>query len=227
MATASAHGPLPRLCIALGSEIAPYILARLDDPDANVRFYVALVFQELRAANAVGPLARLAFDDDRDVRTIAMRVLETYHGDSSYARAVQVLRRELQSPDTKRRQRAIRAMGTLRDIDSLARLVSALDDDLEIAAAALTALCSISGQHLGMASARWTAWLEENRDRSRIDWMIDSLEHSDPAVRRWAAEELHRVTGNRLDFDPNADEPGRAEAIERWRAWAQEHGQAH
>ncbi len=218
--TASAHGPLLRLCIALGSEVSPFILARLDDPDANVRFYVALLFQELRAADAVVPLSRLAFDDDRDVRTIAMRVLETYHGESSYPRAVQALRRELQSPDPTRRLRAIRAMGTIRDIDSLGELIAALDDELETAAAALTALCSISGQHLGMASARWTAWLAANRDRSRIDWMIDSLEHRDPAVRRWAAVELHRVTGNRLAFDPHGDEADRSAAIERWRAWA-------
>ncbi len=218
--TASAHGPLLRLCIALGAEVTPYILARLGDPDANVRFYVALVFQELRAPDAVGPLARLAFDDDRDVRTIAMRVLETYHGEPSYARAVQGLRGELQNPDPMRRQRAIRAMGTLRDVESLGALIPALDDDLEIAAAALTALCSISGQHLGMTSARWTAWLEANGSRTRIDWMIDSLEHRDPAVRRWAAEELHRVTGQRLDFDPSAEEPIRAAGVERWRAWA-------
>jgi len=221
--TASAHGPLLRLCIALGAKVSPFVLARLDDPDPNVRFYVALVFQELRAPDAVAPLARLAFDDDRDVRTIAMRVLETYHGESSYARAVRALRRELQSPDPKRRLRAIRAMGTLRDLDSLGHLVAALDDELETAAAALTALCSISGQHLGMASARWTVWLEANRDRSRIDWMIDSLEHRDPAVRRWAAEELHRVTGNRLAFDPHGDEDARSAAIVRWRAWASEH----
>ncbi|HGG56526.1 MAG TPA: hypothetical protein ENK31_01885, partial [Nannocystis exedens] len=165
--TASAHGPLLRLCIALGPPITPFVLARIGDPDANVRFYVALVFQELRAPEAIGPLARLAFDDDRDVRTIAMRVLETYHDDPSYTRAVQALRRELTGPDPTRRQRAIQAMGMLRDIGSLDKLTEALSDDLETSAAALRALCTISGQHLGMSRDAWNTWLQDNRDRSR------------------------------------------------------------
>ncbi|MEZ4385780.1 MAG: hypothetical protein R3A79_30955 [Nannocystaceae bacterium] len=218
--SASAHGPLLRLCIALGPAIGPFILARLDDPDPNVRFYGALLFQELRASDAVPPLAHLAFDSDRDVRTIAMRVLETYHDDPRYRRAVQELRGEISSTVAKRRQQAMQAMGTLRDVAALAKLIDVLDeDDLEIGAAALTALCTITGQHLGMTSQPWRDWLAANRERARIDWMIDSLEHRDPAVRRWAYEELVRITEARVAYNPRGDEADRAAGVARWRAW--------
>lgn len=220
----SAHGPLLRLCIILGEAIAPHILPRLRDPNQNTRFYAALVFQELRSPSCVGLLADLAFDDDRDVRTIAMRVLETYHGAPGHARAVQRIRGELGNPDASRRKQAIQAMGTLRDVLSVTRLIDALDeDDLEVRAAALTSLCAITGQHLGMAPAPWRTWHLARGRMSRGEWMLESLGSQDAAVRRWAAEELVRTTGQRIPFDPRGTEEERAEAVARWRAWITEH----
>ncbi len=222
LAPPSAQSPFLRLCIAIGDELVPYILDRLAEPDPLVRFYGALVFQELRSAAAAPALAGLAFDDDADVRTMAIRVLETYGRAPTYPRAIQRLRGELASESSERRRMAITALGTVRDVASLPRLIDILaDPEPQTRSAAIASLCSITGQHFGAADARWRAWYADNGERHRIDWMLDSLGHGDVAVRRWAADELMRITGQRFPF-PAAGEPAeRAAAIDRWRAWWQ------
>jgi hypothetical protein len=216
----SAHGPHIRTAIRLGAPMVPYLLDLLDHPGPDVRFYAAFVFQELRDPRCMRSLAELAFDPSGDVRVIAMRVLETYGRLQSWNDAVDVVRAQLDSGNRTRQLYAARAVGTLRDIEAIPKLIELLaSSDRFIQEAALESLCSITGQQHGLKPHRWKAWFAEYGDHHRIEWIILSLRHRDAPVRRWAHDELVRVTGHRVPFSPMGDKDARDVAAQAWTDW--------
>jgi hypothetical protein len=223
----SAHGPLIRTSILLGGDFVPHLVDLFDHPSPDVRFYAAFVFQELRDPRAMRPLSELAFDTSGDVRVISMRVLETYSRATGFTDAVRVVRAQLDSTNRTRQLYAARAVGTLRDIDGIPKLIDMLSSrDRFVQEAALESLCSITGQQLGLKPHRWKTWYQENEHRHRIEWIIESLRHRDVPVRRWAADELTRVTGHREPFSAMGDKKARDIAVEAWTEWWEQRGRA-
>lgn len=223
----SAHGPLVRAAIRLGGELVPYLLEQFDNPDPDVRFYAAFLFQELRDPRAMIPLSHLAFDGSTDVRVIAMRVLETYSRYDGFENAAAVVRAELGSSHRTHQLYAARAVGTLRDVEAIPELIALLSSrDRFIQEAALESLCSITGQQHGLKPHRWKSWHGEHGERHRVEWIIESLRHRDLPVRRWAHDELIRVTGHRVPFSPLGDRSSREVAYQAWIEWWQRHGRA-
>ncbi|MFO0632366.1 MAG: hypothetical protein U0168_05910 [Nannocystaceae bacterium] len=221
----SAHGPLVRTAIRVGAELVPHLVDLFDHPSADVRFYAAFVFQELRDPRAMRPLSELAFDTSGDVRVISMRVLETYRRTPGFAEAARVVRAQLDSTNRTRQLYAARAVGTLRDIEAIPKLIDLLSSrDRFVQEAALESLCSITGQQLGLKPHRWKAWYADNEARHRVEWIIDSLKHRDVPVRRWAADELTRITGHRVPFSATGDKRARELAIEAWSDWWTQRG---
>ena len=223
----AAHGPLIRAAIAAGPPIVPHLLELLHHPNPDVRFYAAYLFQELRDDRCTGMLATLAFDVSGDVRVIAMRVLETYSRAEHFPLGCAYVRARLDSDDRNERLYAARAVGTLRDVQAIGRLIDLLaSKDRFIQEAAIESLCSITGQQLGLKPHRWKSWYVDNRERHRIEWIIDSLRHKDMPVRQWAAHELSRITGHRIPFSPVADKRARESAVRAWTDWWNAEGKA-
>lgn len=223
----SAHGPLVRAAIRLGGEFVPYVLEQFENTDPDVRFYTAFLFQELRDPRAMEALSHLAFDGSTDVRVIAMRVLETYSRYAGFEEATFVVRRELDSSHRTHQLYAARAVGTLRDVQAIPKLIGLLSNrDRFIQEAALESLCSVTGQQHGLKPHRWKSWHQEHGVHHRVEWIIESLRHRDLPVRRWAHDELVRVTGHRVPFSPLGDRSSREVAYQAWVEWWQRHGQA-
>src|SRR5690606_15178273 len=144
-------------------------------------------FQELRDERAMSPLATRAFDADGDVRTIAMRVPETFSRTREFQQRLAPIRTELRSENQTRPAHAARAVGTLRDVDASPALINMLEHpERRIRDIGLEALCSVTGQQCGGRSARWRTWWAANADRHRVEWIIETLSHKEAAVRRWA-----------------------------------------
>lgn len=216
----SAHGPYVRAAIALGRYFIPHLHRLFDHDDADVRFYAAFVFQELRDPGTMPALALLAFDQSADVRVISMRVLETYSRHSGFSAAIAGIRLDLEGHDPSRQLHAARAVGTLRDTKAIPRLIELLaHHDRFVQEASLESLCSITGQQFGLKPHRWRNWHHDNHERHRVEWIIDSLRHRDPPVRRWAHDELVRVTGHRVPFSPLGDRQSRETAAKAWTEW--------
>jgi HEAT repeat protein len=221
-----AHGALIRVILEL-PELGPYLVELVDHPNPTVRFYVAFGFMELRNHRAVAALGELAFDPDADVRAIAMRVLETYSGETGFDEAVGVIRRELDSPNRTRQLHATRAVGTVRDIAAVSKLIDLLaSKERYIQEAALESLCSVTGQQLGLKPHRWRSWYSDNAQHHRVEWIISSLAHKDLSVRRWAADELRRITGQRINFLAAGSKQEREIGIRKWVEWWNERGRA-
>ncbi|PCC67007.1 FrgA protein [Nannocystis exedens] len=216
----SAHGPLLRACVELGHAVSPHILALFASVRPQIRFYAAFLFQELRDPRCLRPLGELAFDPDPDVRLIATRVLESYSRVPDFAAVAAEIRDELDSAERDRQLLAVEAAGTLRDTLAVPRLIDLLAvRDKHVREAALEALCSITAKHHGYRAQRWRAWYAEHGQEPRIEWVIDGLRHRDEAVRRWAADELARITGQRIPFPAEGDRRSRELALRAWQAW--------
>ncbi len=216
----AAHGPIIRATINAGQVLASHLIDLLSHPNPDVRFYAAFVFQEVRDSRCTAGLADLAFDANPDVRVIAMRVLETYSRTQAFANATARVRDRLTHGSRAEYLYAARAVGTLRDVEAIARLIELLSNkDRFIQEAALESLCSITGQQHGLKPHRWKNWYADNGDRHRVEWIIDSLRHRDLPVRRWAADELIRVTGHRIPFSPMGDRRSRDVAAQAWTDW--------
>ncbi|HEY8375324.1 MAG TPA: hypothetical protein VIK91_02495, partial [Nannocystis sp.] len=220
----SQHGPLLRACVEIGPAMSPHVLQAFTSPRPQIRFYAAFLFQELRDPRSLHPLGDLAFDPDPDVRLIATRVLESYNRAPEFKAVAARIRGELDSRDRDRQLLAVEATGTLRDTLAIPRLIDLLAvRDKHLREAALEALCSITAKHHGYRAARWRAWYAEHGGEPRIEWVIDGLRHRDVAVRRWAADELARITGQRIPFPADGDRRAREQAIRAWLTWWEEH----
>ncbi len=221
----TAHGPLIRAAVRLGSPLVPDLVELFDHPDPDVRFYAAFVFQELRDPRCVLPLGELAFDASSDVRVIAMRVLETYARTADFPLACRRVRAGLHAPNRTKQLHATRAVGTLRDRHAVEPLIDLLaSKDRYVQEAALESLCSITGQQHGLKPHRWRAWFAEHGHEHRVEWIIASLRHRDLPVRRWANDELVRLTGHRVHASPRGDRREQQACVEQWRAWWDEIG---
>jgi HEAT repeat protein len=222
-----AHGGLIRVALEIGPDLGPYLVEYIDHPNPVVRFYIAFVFMELRHELAVAALGELAFDPDADVRAIAMRVLETYSGEIGFLDTVTLIRRELDSPNRTRALHATRAVGTLRDIEAVPKLIELLTSkERYIQEASLESLCSVTGQQLGLKPHRWESWYGENSHHHRVEWIMSSLAHKDLSVRRWAADELRRITGQRINFLAAGSKQEREIGLRKWIEWWDERGRS-
>ena len=215
----SAHGPLLRACVEIGPAITPYILELLEYPRPQLRFYAAFVFQELRDPRCLRSLAQHAFDPDADVRLIATRVLESYSRVEGFIAATELVRAELRSRDRERALLAAEAAGTLRDTQAVYTLIELLSvRDKQVRETALEALCSITAKHLGYRPAKWRAWYDEHGQETRVEWVIEALRHRDAAVRRWAADELVRITGHHVTA-PDGEKLTAKFLFHAWQQW--------
>jgi hypothetical protein len=59
----------------------------------------------------------------------------------------------------------------------------------------------------------------QNRDLSVIPQLIADLQSDDSAVRLYAIEALHRLTGHNLGYRYYDSDEERAAAVQRWRDW--------
>jgi HEAT repeat protein len=108
----------------------------------------------------------------------------------------------------------------LRDVAAVPQLIDRLASrDRFIQEAALEALCSVTGQQHGLKPHRWRRWYEQKGHLHRVEWIIDSLMHRDLPVRRWATDELVRITGHRVTFSALGARDARDLAHQAWSRW--------
>lgn len=217
---ASRWGPIPRLLVGLQANAVEPVLRGLHSQEAITRFVAGLIFQELRDDRALDALAALCFDPDPQVRRISARVLETYRESPAFAPACAQVRDCLDHPDLDRQAQAAAALGILRDVSSIGALIERLDDETPaLRRGALESLCSISGQQFGKEKQAWHRWYQKHQEEHRYEWLASSLAHGDSRVRVWANDELLRLTGFEMGFDPHGPRSQRNAAIARWHRW--------
>jgi HEAT repeat protein len=129
--------------------------------------------------------------------------------------------------DPARRLQALAGLAALRDVGALRNLADLLSDESEpVRRAAHTALVAITCEDLGESTRRWSAWLEKNEGRNRIEWLIDALLSSEESLRAQAGEELKAITQQYFGYHPAAARKEREVVQTKYRNWWEREGKS-
>ena len=82
----------------------------------------------------------------------------------------------------------------------------------------------LTRQDFGNDPDRWDPWTEANKDRHRIEWLIDGLLHGDEELRRAAGEELKHLTQEYYGYHPALPKRDREVAQRKYRRWWESEG---
>jgi hypothetical protein len=119
-----------------------------------------------------------------------------------------------------RRTLAIEALGEAREALGVQALIPLLDDpDNQVVNAVRGALVIMTRQDFGTASEKWRAWWGQNRERHRLEWLIDALMHEQAALRAAAGEELKTITKEYFGYYDDLPKRERERAQSRYREW--------
>jgi hypothetical protein len=217
---------LCRTLVAFDSAAVPYIGALLKSDDPETRYYATLVAAELPHPLLVEPLAAMLFDDDQGVSRIALHALEVFHEQEGVGALKQSLRALALASDTDQRSRllAMRALAVLRDEECIESLISALSERGVLGEAAWRVLRMLTVQDFSDREADWRTWFADNGGRSRVEWLIDSLDHEDPEIRAIASRDLVRESARDFGYRVNMPRDDRKAIRERYRLWWSERG---
>jgi len=220
--------PVTRAMVAFGQRAAPYVGALLSSGSADVRLYAAIVAGEMVSAELMDPIAERLHDPDAAVRRIALQLLPRFAGFRGFDEIRTVLRRtaRIRGRDLSRRHEAVDAVAALRDVEMIPKLIELLrEDDEQLHKHLERALKTLTGADFGTSSKKWQAWWDRNRDRHRIEWLIDALLSNNERIRRSAGEELKRLTQQYYGYHPGSPKRDRERIAKKYRDWWDEEGQ--
>ncbi|NJK89790.1 MAG: HEAT repeat domain-containing protein [Myxococcales bacterium] len=215
-----ACGPLLSLLGRFGGEAHPFVSRKLEAPDAVVRFYAAYFYSAAHVPEVIPRLIQRLHDEEPRICMMAARTLFGYRGHPDFRLVLEHLHGRLNATSIAARRHAAYLVGLFRDVTAIPMLVDILERrDRNLVDVAQDALAEITKQRLGPYPRRWAQWLDRNRDRSRILWLIDGLSAKEEDLRRSAYEELRAVTGEDFGYEPSAPRRKREEVRQRWLEW--------
>lgn len=214
-------GPVLRLVASQRRTALPSILALVEHPDAEKRFWATYMLTELVYPESVDPAFHRIFDEEARVRRVARvackALAETQPG--PVVERLEVAASHVGAPRS-RRLLAIEALGETREVAGVTALMPLLDDaQTEIAHEARKALVLITRQDFGDNGQKWEAWWEKNKDRERLEWLIDALMHEQALLRAAAGEELKTITKEYFGYYDDLPKRERERAQARYREW--------
>ena len=216
------HGPLLSLLAEMGEAARPRIVEELGSPVIANRFYATLLAGRLGVGSDLQTLVERLYDPVRLVRQAAREALRRFVDDPGFsvvrARLATDLDGDHGSAETLRW--ASEAAATFREPAAVAPLVELIrHPDRQVALAAHQSLREITRHDYGSSQRGWRRWHRKNRSRERLQWLIDALVQDDRELAERAAQELHRLTGQRIPLDVNGPKKEWKRAQREWLDW--------
>ncbi len=229
-AKASECGPVLRTLARIGPSAVPFLAVRTNDRSPDIRAWATRLLGELPSIEGAKAVVRRLVDGNAEVRRAALaagRMMQS-HDDARTALRdglSAIAEEDTQSEDT--RHAALESLSDLRDPRAVHRLMPLLEQDNEdVVKSAHWALCTLTRQDFGLDRQQWSKWWEANRDRHRIEWLIDALMHEDADVRRSAGDELKMLTKEYFGYYDDLPKKERNRAQQRYREWWDSRGKA-
>ncbi|HKU40190.1 MAG TPA: hypothetical protein VJR89_18650, partial [Polyangiales bacterium] len=220
-------GPIARALAAFGSAALARIHPLLRSTNPDVRYYATLFLSDQVHPDLLVPIAERLFDDDPQIRLMVRDTLPAYRHLPAFVQVLGSLRTRMLEARAAlpARLAAIDALTHLRDGQSVLPLVELLaHPDRQLTVPAHRALVTITCQDFGSSTKKWRAWFEENQHRHRVQWLIDSLMHSEQNLRSAAGIELQKVTQVYYGYVASAPKRDRERAQRRYQDWWENEG---
>ena len=213
-------GPVLKLVAGQRKVALPFVLELLAGADSEKRYWATFLLTELHYPEAVhGAIDRL-FDGEARTRRAARLALAAIARVSPEAVVDELAKIAMDDAAGVRREVAVAVLGDLREPMAVPVLVHILGDAKgELAAWARKALLVTTRQDFGVDGRRWGAWWSANSTRHRVEWLIDSLDHETPEIRRAAGEELKALTKEYFGFADDLPSRERQRSQQRYRDW--------
>jgi hypothetical protein len=222
---AAEQGPVLAAVAALGLAAQKPLRAMLSEPDPARRRAAAALLGQAGDPGAFLPLADRCFDADPAVAEAARQALAQQRRHPGLKGVPEKLRRALLSGLADKAAGAARAIGALRDTESIPLLIQALEgSDGATATAASDALSAITLQRHGPVARAWLLWWKQNRGRTRADWLFGALTSGDRELRLQAATELRDVAPSPVTYSADLPDGERQEAARSWAEWFERGG---
>jgi HEAT repeat protein len=162
----------------------------------------------------------LIFDPSPQVASAAREALVSHRREPAVRPLPERLRRALFSGVGERPVLAARALGALRDVESIPILIQALESgSAETAGAAAEALAGITMQRHGPSAQKWLRWWKENRGRSRAEWLFAALTSPDRELRLAASGELRSAAEPPVRYSADLPSAELEAAARAWWVW--------
>ncbi len=224
------HGPLLRTMLMFGRSTTAHLLPLLDSLDSEVRFYTVFLLTEISMPEALSGLAKRIFDNDRQIRALAIDAMKGLASFPEYRWAVVDVASVLTSSTStlEKKRLAAEALGELRDpvsIPSLSEMLGSVDGVL--AERCQRSLVKITFTDFGFSERRWLSWWQANKRKHRIEWAVGALNHRVEEIRRAALEDLHKMVDGAFEWPREPlDHKQRRELKRRCLQWWEREGRA-
>jgi hypothetical protein len=216
--------------LAVGATDAPkHIAALLARPEPRWRYWGATGIEcapelHLTAEAASRLCALYNGEPSSEVKTALVGALKRFVKLEPVRELAARLQDEVASADGRIAEAAVSALMRLRDPAAFHTYVDALGRGVpSVQKAAHRALLVLTAHDLGVGAAVWTRWWKKNSAQDRIEWLLDGLSSRKPELRLIAIEELENATRQRLGYHFDLPTHERKQAVQRWRAWWDEH----
>lgn len=213
-------GELLAILASFGVDAHPYVVRRLDAPEAPQRFFATYFYAAVYAPEAIPRLVQRLHDEEPRICMLAARTLFSYRELAEFNTVLEHLHGRLDATSLAARKHAAYLIGLFRDVSAVPLLIALFEKkDKAMFDSAEGALAEITKQRFGPNPKKWRSWWTRNQARSRIGWLVDGLGSKEAAMRRSAAEELRAVTGVDFGYDEDAPRKHREDARLRWVRW--------
>jgi len=230
---ASECGPVLDVAVALGQApllrqaMVQELVGLTESGERHTRLWALLALADIGTTEVVDPALRALMDSDPVVRRGSSRVIASMGGQVRVGEAMRKSIEQIAASDlteTEVRLLAIETLGAMRDgaavpvlIDAVQHPDSAISRTANRALRALTRMDAESG-------AQWIDWWQRNRERPRMEWLIDALTSPSLDMREAAAKELAEHTGRDFGYEAEMPVEARASVQSRYRAWRVQDG---
>lgn len=204
------------------SEAIPYLSRLMRSSNAQARYYAAVICGAYSNTRLIEPLARVALDEDRECRHVALHLLSAYQHEARYRSALGELRKHASDviEPLPIRRRAISALTQLRDEASAPLFVDLIaDTDRGIGTASRVGLRVLTAHDFGFSRDHWLRWLSERGQQNRIQWLIEGLGDSRVNIRLLASRELWKLTRLLQPLSESTDRADFVSAQQHYRRW--------
>lgn len=197
---------LVELCEEIGDPAFVRLLQILEQAKEGPRMQVLILLGHWRTSRAIAPLLqRLSQETHPVIQRMIAQLLRRYRGQAEFLKLLAFLQENLNAEHPYRLQKSLFYLGHLRITEATEQILPLLQHpDAGVRSFALETLRLLTLQNLDDNPVHWKQWWDQRGNKSRKQWVIDSMNHADLSVRQRVKEELRLEFGDDFGYDPLA-----------------------